>query len=120
AGSGAASVFGIRICVGFRISDFGFEHRSDHSEGEIKNKLFPGLRREKAARRAALARPAEIWYLPPMPTTPDAFAAYHASLIEARYDCVDRLVVNCYFQRGQTGGGFRTFWRAWKGNDAHL
>jgi hypothetical protein len=53
-------------------------------------------------------------------TTPDAFAAYHADLIEARYDCVDRLVVNCYFQLGQTGGGFRTFWRVWKGNDTQL
>src|ERR1017187_5102190 len=27
--------------------------------------------------------------------TPDAFAAYPAHLIEAAYDCVDRLVVNC-------------------------
>ncbi|MCX6927868.1 MAG: hypothetical protein NT154_32370 [Verrucomicrobia bacterium] len=25
--------------------------------------------------------------------TPDAFAAYHEDLIEADYDCVDRLVV---------------------------
>lgn len=54
-----------------------------------------------------------------MPAT-DAFAAYHAHLIEAAYDCVDRLVVNCYFQLGQTGGGFRTFWRAWKGDDSRL
>ena len=53
-------------------------------------------------------------------STPDAFAAYHAHLIEASYDCVDRLVVNCYFQLGQTGGGFRTFWRHWKGDDSHL
>ena len=29
--------------------------------------------------------------------TPDAFAAYHAHLIEAVYDCVDRLVVNCHY-----------------------
>ena len=52
--------------------------------------------------------------------TADAFAAYHAHLIEASYDCVDRLVVNCYYQLGQTGGGFRTFWRRWKGDDSHL
>jgi hypothetical protein len=52
--------------------------------------------------------------------TPDAFAAYHAHLIEASYDCVDRLVVNCYYQLGQTGGGFRTFWRRWKGDDSRL
>ncbi len=53
-------------------------------------------------------------------TTPDAFGTYHAELIQASYDCVDRLVVNCYYQLGQTGGGFRTFWRSWKGNDTRL
>ena len=52
--------------------------------------------------------------------TLDAFAAYHAHLIEASYDCVDRLVVNCYYQMGQAGGGFRTFWRQWKGDDSRL
>jgi hypothetical protein len=52
--------------------------------------------------------------------TPDAFAAYHAHLIEAAYDCVDRLVVNCYDPLGQAGGGFRTFWRQWKGDDSGL
>jgi hypothetical protein len=53
-------------------------------------------------------------------TTPDAFAAYHAELIEASYDCVDRLVVNCYHQMSQAGGGFRTLWRLWKGDDSTL
>jgi hypothetical protein len=52
--------------------------------------------------------------------TPDAFAAYHAHLIEAAYDCVDRLVVNCYYPLGQVGGGFRTFWRQWQGDDSGL
>ena len=52
--------------------------------------------------------------------TPDAFAAYHEDLIEAAYDCVDRLVVNCYYPLGQAGGGFRTFWRQWKGDDSGL
>ena len=52
--------------------------------------------------------------------TPDAFAAYHAHLIEADYDCVDRLVVNCYYPLGQAGGGFRTFWRQWQGDDSGL
>ena len=52
--------------------------------------------------------------------TPDAFAAYHADLIEAAYDCVDRLVVNCYYPLGQAGGGFRIFWRQWKGGDSGL
>jgi hypothetical protein len=53
-------------------------------------------------------------------TKPDAFAAYHAELIASSYDCVDRLVVNCYWQMAQAGGGFRTFWRLWKGNDSGL
>ena len=53
-------------------------------------------------------------------TTPDAFAAYHADLIEDSYDCVDRLLVNCYCLMGQTGGGFRSFWRLWKGDDSGL
>jgi hypothetical protein len=52
--------------------------------------------------------------------TPDAFAAYPAHLIEAAYDCVDRLVVNCYYPLGQAGGGFRTFWRQWQGDDSGL
>jgi hypothetical protein len=52
--------------------------------------------------------------------TPDAFAAYHAPLIEAAYDYVDRLVVNCYYPLGQAGGGFRTFWRQWQGGDSGL
>ena len=52
--------------------------------------------------------------------TPDAFAAYHEDLIEADYDGVDRLVVNCYYPLGQAGGGFRTFWRQWKGGDSGL
>ena len=52
--------------------------------------------------------------------SPDAFAAYHEDLIEDDYDCVDRLVVNCYYPLGQAGGGFRTFWRQWKGGDSGL
>ena len=43
---------------------------------------------------------AEFCYIGSMPTS-DAFATYHAQLIEASNDCVDRLVINCYFQLGQ-------------------
>ena len=52
--------------------------------------------------------------------TPDAFAAYPEHLIEAAYDCVDRLVVNCCYPLGQAGGGCRTFWRQWQGGDSGL
>ena len=40
--------------------------------------------------------------------------------LAGEYDCVDRLVVNCYYPLGQAGGGFRTFWRQWKGDDSGL
>ncbi|WP_045226886.1 hypothetical protein [Methyloterricola oryzae] len=52
--------------------------------------------------------------------TPDEFSRYYAELIEGRYDCVDRLVVNAYFPMGQTGGGMRSWWRRWRGDDSEL
>jgi len=41
-------------------------------------------------------------------------------LLEGRYDCVDRLVVNAYFAMGQTGGGMRAWWRRLHGDDSKL
>ena len=41
--------------------------------------------------------------------TPDAFAAYPAPLIEAAYDCVDRLVVNGYYPWGRPEAGSAPF-----------
>ena len=35
----------------------------------------------------------------------EQFFDYYADLLEGRYDCVDRLVVNANFAMGQTGGG---------------
>jgi hypothetical protein len=52
--------------------------------------------------------------------TPDGFSSYYADLLDGRYDCVDRLVVNAYFPMGQTGGGMRAWWRRLRGNDAEL
>lgn len=37
----------------------------------------------------------------------DEFSSYYAELLEGRYDCVDRMVLNAYFPMGQTGGGLR-------------
>lgn len=51
---------------------------------------------------------------------PDAFTTYHKQLIKASYDCMDRLMVNAYFRLGQTGGGFRHWWRALHGSDEQL
>lgn len=50
----------------------------------------------------------------------DDFSAYHEELLEGRYDCVDRIVLNGYFPLGQQGGGFRTWWRQLTGSDATL
>ena len=41
-------------------------------------------------------------------------------LLEGRYDCVDRVILNAYFGSGQFGGGFRLWWRALNGSDENL
>lgn len=41
----------------------------------------------------------------------DALTQAYADLLEGTYDVVDRIVLNAYFPLGQTGGGFRTWWR---------
>jgi len=51
---------------------------------------------------------------------PDDFSAYYEDLLEGRYDCPDRLVLNGYCSLGQTGGGFRTWWRRLTGSDETL
>ena len=50
----------------------------------------------------------------------DDFSAYHEELLEGRYDCVDRIVLNGYFPLGQQGGGLRTWWRELSGSDETL
>nr|VFJ70137.1 MAG: hypothetical protein BECKDK2373B_GA0170837_12681 [Candidatus Kentron sp. DK] len=51
---------------------------------------------------------------------PDQFSSYHDELLDGRYDCVDRLVLNGYFPLGQQGGGFRFWWRQLTGSDDTL
>ena len=51
---------------------------------------------------------------------PDDLSAYYEELLEGRYDCVDRIVLNGYLPRGQQGGAFRTWWRALTGSDSPL
>jgi hypothetical protein len=50
----------------------------------------------------------------------DEFSTYYEDLLEGRYDCVDRIVVNGYFPLGQQGGGFRHWWRKLTGSDETL
>jgi len=51
---------------------------------------------------------------------PDQLSGLYSDLLDGSYDCVDRIILNAYFSMGQTGGGFRTWWRALYGSDAKL
>ena len=51
---------------------------------------------------------------------PDSLTEHYSSLLDGFYDCVDRIVLNGYFQLGQSPGGFRTWWRQLFGSDATL
>jgi len=50
----------------------------------------------------------------------DDLSSYLTELLEGSYDCMDRIILNAYFPLGQTGGGIRSWWRAWKGSDQGL
>jgi len=50
----------------------------------------------------------------------DEFSDYYADFLDGTYDCVDRIVLNAYFQMGQRAAGFRTWWRQLKGSDDDL
>lgn len=56
----------------------------------------------------------------------DRLSTRLANLLAGTYDCVDRIVLNAYFQFGQTPGGFRLWWRSLHGDseaeldNAHL
>ena len=52
--------------------------------------------------------------------SPDPFSEYYAELLDGSYDCVDRIVINAYFQLAQRGGGFRVWWRRLFGGDDKL
>ena len=51
---------------------------------------------------------------------PDQLSALYSDLLEGSYDCVDRVVLNAYFGMGQTGGGFRVWWRELSGSEDDL
>ncbi len=50
----------------------------------------------------------------------DAFSQYYAGELEGSYDSPDRMVINAYFEVGQSGGGFRWWWRKLFGGDEKL
>ena len=51
---------------------------------------------------------------------PDQLSTLYRDLLEGSYDCVDRVVLNAYFGMGQTGGGFRMWWRELYGSEENL
>jgi hypothetical protein len=51
---------------------------------------------------------------------PDQLSVRYSEFLEGGYDCVDRVVCNAYFSMGQSGGGFRMWWREWYGSDEDL
>lgn len=56
-----------------------------------------------------------------MPKVPvDELSLYYDDLLEDQYDCLDRIVLNAYFPVGQSGGGFRSWWRKLFGDDSNL
>jgi hypothetical protein len=48
---------------------------------------------------------------------PDQLSVLYSEFLEGGYDCVDRVVCNAYFSLGQSGGGFRMWWRELYGSD---
>ena len=51
---------------------------------------------------------------------PDQLSTLYGEFLEGDYDCVDRVVCNAYFSMGQSGGGFRMWWRELYGSDENL
>lgn len=51
---------------------------------------------------------------------PDQLSEHYRDLLEGSYDCVDRIVLNAYFDVGMSPGGFRYWWRLLTGSDENL
>lgn len=50
----------------------------------------------------------------------DGLSGRYQDLLDGRYDCVDRIVLNAYFRMGHSPGGFRVWWRQLTGSDDTL
>lgn len=50
----------------------------------------------------------------------DKLSSRYTDFLAGTYDCVDRMVLNAYFQLGQRPAGFRTWWRSPEGSDENL
>jgi hypothetical protein len=50
----------------------------------------------------------------------DRLSTRFTNFLDGTYDCVDRIVLNAYFQFGQAPAGFRLWWRSLAGSDENL
>jgi len=50
----------------------------------------------------------------------DKLSYRYTDFLAGTYECVDRIVLNAYFQFGQRPAGFRTWWRQLEGSDEKL
>jgi hypothetical protein len=50
----------------------------------------------------------------------DKLSSRYTDFLDGTYECVDRIVLNAYFQFGQRPAGFRTWWRQLEGSDEKL
>jgi hypothetical protein len=50
----------------------------------------------------------------------DKLSSRYAQYLASTYECIDRIVLNAYFQLGQRPAGFRTWWRELEGSDENL
>jgi len=50
----------------------------------------------------------------------DKLSSRYTDFLSGTYECVDRIVLNAYFQFGQRPAGFRTWWRQLEGSDDKL
>jgi len=50
----------------------------------------------------------------------DNLSQTYAELLDGVYDCPDRIVLNAYFRKGCSPGGFRLWWRDLHGSDENL
>ncbi len=50
----------------------------------------------------------------------DKLSSRYSDFLNGTYECIDRIVLNAYFQFGQRPAGFRTWWRQLEGSDENL
>lgn len=50
----------------------------------------------------------------------DKLSTRYSDFLNGTYECVDRIVLNAYFQFGQRPAGFRAWWRQLEGSDENL